>query len=115
MAAHKTPLRLPAPEFAIHRAELVSYCKSQRPPRNAQIMPVKVVPAFAPCQRAEKLHEGKCTGPGMEQRVLRICPEIAFEPVHVSTQITGVVRGLVGRLRSRLLAPRNLQQAHGKI
>src|SRR6478609_12029370 len=102
MASQQLPMSLPVLNFAIHRTELIGHSKRQRSSRDSEIAPVKVVPAFAPGQRAQKLQKRKRAGSGMQQWILRISPQIALKPLNVRAQVACVVRHLVFGLQSQL-------------
>src|SRR6478672_4769337 len=109
MPLQQAALDLPVLEFAVYRTHLTGYCQSQHSTCDCQIMPVKVVPAFTSAQRAQKLQKREKARPRMQQRILPVCPEIAFKPVHISAQIASVVRDVIFWLRSRFIALRDLQ------
>src|ERR1044072_876450 len=115
MPLRQVALDLPVLELAIDRTHLVGYSTSQSSSCDRQIMPVKMVPAFASTQGAQKLHKREKARPCVQQRILPVRPEIAFKPVHIRAQIARVVRDFVFWLWDRFVATRDLQQTQRKI
>src|SRR6185503_8098470 len=104
MSPQQAALDLPVLKLSIYRTHLVGYSQSQRPTCDSQVTPVKVVPAFACSQRAQKLQKREKARARMQQRIMPVCPEIALKPVHIRAQVASVVRDFVFWLRCRFIA-----------
>src|SRR5579864_6622238 len=71
-------------------------------PRYAEVVPVKVVPAFASGERAQELQRGKSARAGEQQRVFTIGYEVRFEPGQISAKVARIDEPVIGLRRGLL-------------